>query len=178
GFEFVNQVAGGAIPSQFIPAVEKGVRQVLDQGPLAGYAMQDIRVIVYDGKHHSVDSKEVAFMAAGKKAFIDAILKAVPIVLEPIVKTSIVVPANCVGDITGDLAARRGMISGTLSQPDDRIEITAEVPLSELANYQSTLKSVSGGEGNYNFVFSHYSPVPPAKQKELVNAYAPGEPVD
>ena len=178
GFEFVNQVAGGAIPSQFIPAVEKGVRQVLHRGALAGYAMQDIRVIVYDGKHHSVDSKEVAFMAAGKKAFIDAILKAVPIVLEPIVKTSIVVPANCVGDITGDLAARRGMISGTLSQPDDRIEITAEVPLSELANYQSTLKSVSGGEGNYNIVFSHYSPVPPAKQKELVNAYAPGEPVD
>ncbi|MDH3219843.1 MAG: elongation factor G [Gammaproteobacteria bacterium] len=178
GFEFVNQVAGGAIPSQFIPAVEKGVRQVLDQGPLAGYAMQDIRVIVYDGKHHSVDSKEVAFLAAGKKAFIDAIMKAAPIVLEPIVKTSIVVPASCVGDITGDLAARRGMISGTLSQPDNRIEITAEVPLGELDNYQSTLKSVSGGEGNYKIVFSHYSPVPPAKQKELADAYVPGEQVD
>jgi elongation factor G len=178
GFEFVNKVAGGAIPSQFIPAVEKGVRQVLDQGPLAGYPMQDIRVIVHDGKHHSVDSKEIAFLAAGKKAFIDAIMKAMPIVLEPIVKTSIVVPAKCVGDITGDLAARRGMISGTLTQPDDRVEITAEVPLDELGNYQTTLKSVSGGEGNYRIDFSHYSPVPPAKQEELVDAYVPGDPLD
>jgi elongation factor G len=175
GFEFVNKVTGGAIPSQFIPAVEKGVRQVLDQGPLAGYPMQDIRVIVHDGKHHSVDSKEVAFMAAGRRAFIDAIMKARPVVLEPVVKTAIVVPANCVGDITGDLAAKRGMISGTLSQSDGRIEITAEVPLGELGNYQTTLKSVSGGEGNYNIVFSHYDPVPPAKQKELVDAYVPGE---
>ena len=178
GFEFVNKIAGGAIPSQFIPAVEKGVRQVLEQGPLAGYPMQDIRVIVHDGKHHSVDSKEVAFIAAGKKAFIDAIVKARPIVLEPIVKTLIVVPASCVGDITGDLSARRGMISGTLSQADDRVEITAEVPLGELDNYQTTLKSVSGGEGNYKIDFSHYSPVPPAKQKELVDAYVPGEPGD
>ena len=175
GFEFVNQVTGGAIPSQFIPAVEKGVRQVLDHGPLAGYPMQDVRVIVHDGKHHSVDSKEVAFMAAGRKAFIDAVMKATPIVLEPIVKTSIVVPAGCVGDITGDLAARRGMISGTLSLPDDRVEITGEAPLSELGNYQTTLKSVSGGEGNYRIAFGHYSPVPPAMQQELVDAYVPGE---
>ena len=171
GFEFVNKVTGGTIPFQFIPAVEKGVRQVLNEGPLAGYAIQDIRVIVYEGKHHSVDSKEVAFVAAGKKAFIDAILKANPIVLEPIVKTSIVAPAECVGDITGDLSSKHGMISGTMSLPDNSIEIKAEVPLSELSNYQSRLKSVSGGEGSYTLTFSHYSPVPANKQKELVDAY-------
>ena len=175
GFEFVNKVVGGAIPFQFIPAVEKGVRQVLNEGALAGYAMQDVRVIVHDGKHHPVDSKEVAFVAAGKKAFKDAVLKANPIMLEPIVKTSIVVPADSVGDITGDLTARRGMINGTMSQPKKRIEITAEVPLSELGNFQSRLKSMSGGEGSYTLAFSHYSQVPPAKQKELTEAYKPGD---
>ncbi len=173
GFKFVNKVAGGAIPFQFIPAVEKGVRQVLNEGALAGYAIQDIRVIVHDGKHHSVDSKEVAFVAAGKRAFIDAILKARPILLEPIVETSIVVPAECVGDITGDLSSKRGMINGTMSLPDNRVEIKAEIPLSELGNYQSRLKSVSGGEGSYTMAFSHYSPVPSKTQKELVDVYKP-----
>ncbi len=175
GFEFVSKVVGGAIPFQFIPAVEKGVRQVLDEGALAGYALQDIRVIVTDGKHHSVDSKEVAFVAAGKKAFIDAILKARPIVLEPVIKTAIVVPADCVGDITGDLSSKRGMINGTMSLPKNRIEISAEVPLSEFSNYQSKLKSVSGGEGSYSIAFSHYNQVPPNTQKELADAFKPGE---
>ncbi|UCH41113.1 MAG: elongation factor G [Gammaproteobacteria bacterium] len=175
GFEFVNKVVGGAIPHQFIPAVEKGVRQVLDEGALAGYAMQDIRVTVHDGKHHSVDSKEVAFVAAGRKAFIDAVLKAGPILLEPIVKTAILVPADCVGDITGDLSARRGLISGTLSLPDNRIEISAEVPLSELENFQSRLKSLSGGEGSYTMALSRYNQVPPGKQKELADEHSSGE---
>lgn len=175
GFDFVNKVVGGSIPTQFIPAVEKGVRQVLDEGAVAGYALQDIRVTVYDGKHHSVDSKEVAFVAAGKKAFIDAIQKAKPIVLEPVIKANIVVPADCVGDITGDLSSRRGMVSGTMSLPDNRIEISAEVPLSELGNYQSKLKSVSGGEGSYTMAFSHYSQVTPNIQKELMDAYKPSE---
>jgi len=175
GFEFVNKVVGGAIPHQFIPAVEKGVRQVLDEGALAGYAMHDIRVTVHDGKHHSVDSKEVAFVAAGKKAFIDAVLKAKPIVLEPIVKATILVPADCVGDITGDLSSRRGLISGTMSLPDNRIEITAEVPLSELDNFQSRLKSLSGGEGSYTIALSRYSQVPPGTQKELVDEHRSGE---
>ena len=138
-----------------------------------GYAIQDIRVTVYDGKHHSVDSKEVAFVAAGKKAFIDAILKARPILLEPIVKISIVAPAECVGDITGDLSSKRGMINGTMSLPDNRIEIKAEIPLSELGNYQSRLKSVSGGEGSYTMAFNHYSPLPSKIQKDLVDAYKP-----
>ncbi len=178
GFEFVNKVVGGSIPSQFIPAVEKGVRQVLDEGAVAGYAIQDVRVIVYDGKHHAVDSKEVAFVAAGKKAFVDAVQKARPIVLEPIVKVSIVAPADCVGDITGDLSSKRGMINGTMSLPDNRLEISAEVPLGELGDFQSKLKSVSGGEASYTMSFSRYSQVPPNLQKDLVEAYKPAEAVE
>ncbi len=178
GFEFVNKVVGGSIPTQFIPAVEKGVRQVLDEGAVAGYAIQDVRVIVYDGKHHAVDSKEVAFVAAGKKAFVDAVQKARPIVLEPIVKVSIVAPADSVGDITGDLSSKRGMINGTMSLPDNRLEISAEVPLAELGDFQSKLKSVSGGEASYTMTFSRYSQVPPNLQKELVEAYKPAEAVE
>ena len=115
GFEFVDQVKGGAIPNQFIPAVEKGVRQALDAGVIAGYPVEDVRVIVYDGKHHSVDSKEIAFVTAGSKAFIDAVLKARPIVLEPIVNVEITAPEQHMGDITGDLSSRRGQVSGTSS---------------------------------------------------------------
>ncbi|MEL7451582.1 MAG: elongation factor G, partial [Pseudomonadota bacterium] len=113
GFEFVDKVVGGVIPSQFIPAVEKGVRQVLDHGAVGGFPMQDIRVTVHDGKHHPVDSKEVAFAAAGRKAFLDAIEKARPIILEPIASLAITVPGNAVGDVTGDLSSRRGRISGS-----------------------------------------------------------------
>ena len=123
GFEFVDQVKGGTIPSQFIPAVEKGVREVLEMGPLAGFPMQDLRVIVYDGKHHPVDSKEVAFVAAGKRAFLDAIAKARPLVLEPIVNIHINAPSANMGDITGDISAKRGQISGTDSMAGGMVAI-------------------------------------------------------
>jgi elongation factor G len=113
GFEFVDKIAGGVIPHQFIPAVEKGVRQVLESGAIAGYPLQDVRVTVHDGKYHTVDSKEVAFVAAGKKAFLDAIEKANPIVLEPVVDIHVTVPQDKMGDITGDLSSKRGRISGT-----------------------------------------------------------------
>src|SRR5690606_18876724 len=113
GFEFVDEVKGGAIPGQFIPAVEKGVRQALAMGAVAGYPMQDVRVVVYDGKAHPVDSKEVAFVAAGKKAFQDAVAKARPIVLEPVVNMEISVPESAIGDVTGDLSSRRGQVAGT-----------------------------------------------------------------
>jgi elongation factor G len=111
GFEFVDEVVGGAIPGQFIPAVEKGVRQVIDTGAVAGYPLQDLRVIVYDGKTHAVDGKEVAFVSAGRKAFLDAIQKARPIVLEPIMNVSISVPTGHIGAITGDLSGLRGRIN-------------------------------------------------------------------
>ncbi|MCB1560225.1 MAG: elongation factor G, partial [Xanthomonadales bacterium] len=113
GFQFADEVKGGTIPGQFLPAVEKGVRQVLDGGAIAGYQLQDVKVIVYDGKHHPVDSKEVAFVAAGKKAFLDAISKARPIVLEPIVNLDVAVPESHVGDVTGGLASKRARINGT-----------------------------------------------------------------
>src|SRR6185503_11213927 len=113
GFEFKDAVKGGTIPTQFIPAVQKGVEQVLTSGPIAGYPLQDVRVIVYDGKSHAVDSKEVAFVSAGKKAFLDAIGKARPIVLEPIVNLEVHCQADKMGDIAGDLSSRRGQVTGT-----------------------------------------------------------------
>ncbi|MBI3069638.1 MAG: elongation factor G, partial [Betaproteobacteria bacterium] len=174
GFEFVDEVKGGVIPSQFIPAVEKGVRQVLDAGPLAGFPVQDVRVIVYDGKHHPVDSKEVAFIAAGKRAFLDAIGKARPIILEPIVKIEIMAPEGNMGDIAGDISSKRGQISGTQTQQAGVVSITGMAPLSELNNYQSRLKSVTGGQGSYSIEFSHYEPVPPNVQKDLVAQHSKG----
>jgi elongation factor G len=173
GFEFVDDVVGGTIPGQFIPAVEKGVRQILETGAIAGYPLQDVRVSVYDGKHHPVDSKEVAFVTAGKKAFVDAIQKARPIVLEPIVKLQVTAPSDTMGDLTGDLSSRRGRILGNQTRPGNRVTIEGEVPLAEIENYQSRLKSLTGGEGSYNIEFDRYEPVPPLRQQELVNAFKP-----
>lgn len=175
GFEFVDAVVGGVIPNQFIPAVEKGVRQIMESGAIAGYPMQDIKVTVYDGKHHSVDSKEVAFVAAGKKAFLDAIRKAKPIALEPIVNIEVIAPGANMGDITGDLSGKRGRISNTETLPAGMVSIRGQVPLSELNNYQSKLKSVTGGQGSYTIEFSHYEPVPPNIQQQLVAEYKPGK---
>jgi elongation factor G len=167
GFEFVDAVKGGVIPTQFIPAVEKGVRQVLEAGPIAGYPVQDVRVVVYDGKHHPVDSKEVAFISAGKRAFMDAISKARPVVLEPIVKLQIVAPEYNMGDIAGDISAKRGQINGTDAAGPGTVAIRAQVPLSELTNYQARLKSVTAGQGSYSVELSHYEAVPPNLQKDL-----------
>ncbi|MBD9435315.1 elongation factor G [Pseudoxanthomonas sp. PXM03] len=172
GFEFVDEVKGGTIPGQFLPAVEKGVRQVLGSGALAGYPLQDIRVIVHDGKHHAVDSKEVAFVAAGKKAFLDAIAKARPQVLEPVVDLEVAVPEAQVGDITGGLAGKRARINGTDALRGE-IVVKAQVPLAELEGYAAELKSMTAGQGRYSLDFSHYEPVPPNVQQKLVEAYRP-----
>ena len=173
GFEFVDAVKGGTIPGQFIPAIEKGVRQVLQGGAIAGYQLQDVRVTVIDGKYHTVDSKEVAFVAAGKKAFLDAIGKARPLVLEPIVDLSVTAPETHMGDITGGLASKRARINGTDSTRDGEILIKAQVPLSELRDYAAELKGSTAGRGRYDLEFSHYEPVPPNVQKQLVDAYKP-----
>jgi elongation factor G len=170
-FEFVDEVVGGAIPNQFIPAVEKGVRQVLDAGPIAGYPVHDVRVTVYDGKHHAVDSKEIAFVTAGRKAVIDAILKASPIMLEPIVNIEITAPDRFVGDLTADLSGKRGQVTGTESTGGDLMAIKGLVPLSEVSSYQSRLRSVTGGQGAYTIEFSHYAPVPPQTQQELASQF-------
>ena len=172
GFEFVDQVKGGTIPTQFVPAVEKGVRQVLEAGPVAGFPVQDVRVTVYDGKHHPVDSKEVAFIAAGKRAFMDAISKAKAIILEPIVNIDITAPEANMGDIAGDISAKRGQISGTDSAQAGMLSIKGQAPLSELNNYQARLKSVTAGQGSFSIELSHYQPVPPNIQKDLAAQHA------
>jgi elongation factor G len=171
GFEFVDQVKGGTIPGQYIPAVEKGVRQVLDSGVVAGYPVKDVRVVVYDGKSHSVDSKDIAFATAGRKAFIDAVLKARPIVLEPIVKVEISAPEHSMGDITGDLSAKRGQVNGTLAQPGGGMLVRGQVPLSELNGYQARLNGMTGGQGRYTIELSHYDPVPPSVQQQLMGQF-------
>jgi elongation factor G len=178
GFEFVDDVVGGAIPGQFIPAVEKGVRQVLVDGAIAGFELQDVRVSVYDGKHHAVDSKEVAFVAAGKKAFVTAIKEAGPIVLEPIVRVAISTPSSAIGDVTSDLSTRRARISGQETLAGGVSQISALVPLAELQDYLSRLKAITGGEGTYTMDLSHYDPVPARRQQELVAAYKPQEEAD
>ncbi len=171
GFEFVDQVKGGTIPGQFIPAVEKGVRQAMDAGVVAGYPVKDVRVIVLDGKHHSVDSKEVAFATAGRKAFVEAMQQAAPIILEPVVNIEISAPEECMGDITGDLSTRRGQVNGTHALQPGWLAVTGQAPLSELNSYQSRLNSLTGGQGRYTIEFSHYDPVPPSVQQQLASQY-------
>jgi elongation factor G len=173
GFEFVDSVKGGAIPNQFIPSVEKGVRSVLDSGFVAGYPLQDVRVIVYDGKSHPVDSKDVAFMSAGRKAFLDALGKARPIVLEPIVNVEITAPDSKMGDIAGELSGHRGQIKGSDTPRPGLVQITAQAPLSELEHFPARLKSLTAGHGTYNLEFSHYEPAPPQLQQKLVAAHKP-----
>jgi len=173
GFEFVNEVFGGAIPGQYIPAVEKGVHDLLEQGAIAGYALQDIRVAVTDGKHHPVDSKEVAFRTAGKYAFKDAILKARPVLLEPIVNMDITVPEDKMGAITGDLSGKRGRILGTDIVGGGMAQIKATAPLAEVMQYQSQLKSVTGGQGSFVMELSHYEAVPPFVQQQIAAQYKP-----
>ena len=175
GFNFVDKVVGGVIPRQFIPAIEKGIKQAMAEGIIAGYAIEDIEVEIYDGKHHAVDSKEVAFVAAGKKAFIDAVKKANPAVLEPIVNVEIIAPSANVGDITGDLSSKRGRINETTANADGTSAITAQVPLAELDGYQSQLRSITAGAGNFSLELSHYDPVPARTQKELAAEFRPGE---
>ncbi|MGN1208713.1 MAG: elongation factor G [Duodenibacillus sp.] len=171
GFEFVDQVKGGAIPYNLIPAVEKGVREVLDSGFVAGYPIQDIRVVVYDGKYHPVDSKEVAFVAAGRKALLDALEKARAQVLEPIVELLITAPDSYMGDISGDLASRRGQIIGTDNLTGGLMEIRATAPLSELDGYASRLHAVTQGSGAYTMDLSGYQAVPAQKQAELAGKF-------
>lgn len=173
GFDFVDEVKGGTIPGQFLPAVEKGVRQALASGAIAGYPMQDIRVVVYDGKHHPVDSKEVAFIAAGKKAFLDAVGKARPQVLEPIADLEVSAPEQHMGDISGGLSAKRARINGTDTLRGGEIVVKAQVPMSELEGYAAELKSVTAGRGRYALDFSHYEPVPAQVQQRLVEAWKP-----
>jgi elongation factor G len=175
GFEFVDAVKGGTIPGQYMPAVEKGIREVLASGAISGHPVVDVRVEVYDGKHHSVDSKDIAFATAGRKAFLAALREARPIVLEPIVHIDISGPDAAVGDITGDLSSRRGLITGTAQGASGVMVVRGQAPLSELASYQTRLNAMTSGQGRYTVELSHYEPVPPSMQKELMAQFKPHE---
>jgi len=172
GFEFVDQVKGGVIPYNFIPAVQKGVESVLVSGPVAGFPMQDVRVTVYDGKHHPVDSKEIAFVAAGRKAFLDALTKARPIVLEPIVNVEIEAPESNMGDVTGDLSSRRGQITGTRASGPGVLVVDGQAPLGELEGYSARLKAMTQGRGAWTMNLSHYEQAPPQLQQKLATEFA------
>lgn len=173
GFQFADEVKGGVIPNVFIPAVEKGVRSVLDHGFLAGFPLQDLKVVVYDGKTHPVDSKEVAFVSAGRKAFLDALGKARAMVLEPIMHLHVNVPDSHIGDVTGELSARRAQIRGTDMLGHGQGRVRAQAPLSELEGFPARLKSLTAGVGQYTLEFSHYEPAPTPLQQRLIAAHKP-----
>jgi elongation factor G len=171
GFEYVDDTFGGSIPRQFIPAIEKGVHEAMEEGVIAGYPFQDVRVLVTDGKHHPVDSKEVAFKIAGRNAFRDAVSKAKPAILEPYVNMAITVPDEFLGAITGDVNSRRGRIMGMEAGPGVQT-IQVQVPLAEVAQYNTQLRSMTGGQGSYTMELSHYEPVPAHVQQQIVDAAA------
>ncbi|MDX2115823.1 MAG: elongation factor G [Planctomycetota bacterium] len=172
-FEFIDETVGGSIPRQYLPAVEKGIRRVLGEGAVAGYPLTGVRVRVYDGKHHPVDSKEVAFVTAGRRAFIDAVAKARPALLEPFVDIEITAPASSMGDITADLSGKRGQVQSTDYIAGDMCIIRAKAPLSEMNNYSGQLKSMTGGQGSFVMDYSHDERTPPNVQAEIVAQYKP-----
>jgi elongation factor G len=173
GFEFVDVVKGGAIPGVFMASVEKGVQQALAEGAVGGFPLHDLRVTVYDGKTHAVDGKDIAFVSAGRKATLQAVRAANPIVLEPMVNVEVVSPEAMIGDLTGDLAAKRGQITGTQPRPAGAVAISAMMPLAELGDYQSRLKSLTAGQGSYSMAFSHYAQVSADTQARLAAQFKP-----
>ena len=159
GFEFEDAIVGGAIPRQFIPAVEKGIVEAMREGVLSGFPVVDVKVKLYDGAFHSVDSSEMAFKVAGSMAFKNAVEKANPVLLEPYVKVEVLAPTELVGDVMGDLNARRGRVQGMEMRGKNQV-IKAQVPMSEMLDYQSKLNSITAARGSYHMEFSHYDPVP------------------
>lgn len=172
-FVFVDDTFGGSVPKQFMPAIEKGIKQALADGCIAGYPMEFVKVSVYDGKHHPVDSKEVAFVTAGKKAFIDAVNKAKPALLEPIVIMEITAPQDYMGDITADISGRRGRVQGSDILPGGQCIITVLAPLGEVMTYANALKAMTQGTGSYTMEYSHDDPCPAGIQAEVVKQYKP-----
>lgn len=170
GFEFVDEITGGVIPGKYIPAIEKGVRETMAEGVIAGYPVVDIKVAVYFGSYHSVDSSDMAFKVAGSMAFKKAFADARPVLLEPIYNLEITVPEEYMGDVMGDISSRRGKIQGMESEGPFQI-IKANVPLSELYKYSTSLRSLTQGRGIHSRTFSHYEEVPADVQAKIVEAY-------
>lgn len=170
GYEFVDKIFGGSIDQGFRPSVDKGARAQMAEGVLAGYPVIDVKVELIDGKTHPVDSKDIAFQIAGRGAFKEAFMMASPVLLEPVVNIEVTVPADNVGDITGDLASRRGRPQGQEILPGGMTVVQAAVPLAEVANYNSSLSSITGGQGSFTMEFSHYEPVPSNVQQQIIDA--------
>ena len=166
GYEFVNSVVGGAIPKEYIPAVDAGIQGAMNTGVLAGYPVVDVKVTLYDGSYHEVDSSEMAFKIAGSMAFKEAMRKADPVLMEPIMKVSVIVPEDYMGDVIGDLNSRRGQIQGMEARGAAQ-QIDAFVPLSEMFGYATDLRSRSQGRGQYTMEPSHYTEVPKSIQEKL-----------
>ena len=176
GFEFADEIVGGAIPRQFIPAVEKGIVEAMENGGVFGYPVVDVRVTCFDGKYHSVDSSEMSFKMAGSLGFKEAMAKASPILLEPISELVVTAPEQYQGDLMGDLNSKRGRIQGSGAVGHGEMEIVAQVPTSEVLRYAIDLRSITAGRGRFEISHSHYDPVPPhlvdriAKQQETAKA--------
>jgi elongation factor G len=167
GFEYINEIKGGTIPQEYIPAVGKGVKEAIDKGVVAGYPMVDLSATLYDGSFHEVDSSEIAFKIAGSMAFQEAAKRAKPVLLEPIMRIEVVMPADFFGDIIGDISARRGKIEET----NDRLQmkvISGKIPLSETFGYATSLRSLTEGRGTFTMEFDHYEQVPGNIAQEIV----------
>src|ERR687887_1618833 len=169
-FEFVDDIFGGAIPRQFIPAVEKGIQETRTRGYLAGYPMVDFRATVFDGSFHAVDSNELSFKMAGVLAFKDAMTRARPTILEPIMQVEVYAPNDFAGDLMGDLNGRRGRISGMDTRGINTV-IRAQVPMAEMLTYEQHLTSATGGRGSYHMEYSHYDEVPTQQQTKIIAAH-------
>ena len=175
GFDFINRIKGGAIPSEFIPAVEKGVEEALETGVKAGYPMVDVRVTLTDGKYHEVDSSEVAFKVAGSLAVQEAAKRAKPVLLEPIFAVEVVTPEEFLGDVIGDLSRRRGRVEGQ-ERRGNALAVTAKVPLSEMFGYATDVRSNTQGRATYTMQFDSYAEVPPNIAEKVIE-HRTGEPV-
>ena len=171
GYEFINKIVGGAVPKDYIPAVDKGIREQMENGILAGYPMVDVKVTLYDGSFHEVDSSEMAFKIAGSIGFKDGAGRAAPVLLEPVMKVEVVTPEDYLGSVTGDLSRRRGILSETASSAAGKI-IKAEVPLEQMFGYATALRSATQGRATYTMEFSKYNPVPPGIADELTKRTA------
>jgi elongation factor G len=169
-FEFVNKVVGGSVPRQYIPAVEKGVVQAMSEGAIAGYPLVDMRVTIYDGSYHTVDSSEMAFKIAGSMALKKGVHEASPVLLEPVMNVEITVPEDAMGSITGDINSKRGRIMGMEAKGHNEI-VKAKIPLSEMLKYATELRSLTAGRGSYHMEFSHYEEVPAKSAQGIIAKY-------
>lgn len=172
GLQFTDEVKGGTIPGNFMPAVEKGVHQALAEGVMAGFPLQDVRVVVFDGKHHTVDSNEISFVTAARHAVQEAVQAARPVVLEPLITLTVRVADEHFGGISAELSGRRGRVTGTDSPQPGWTEITSVVPMAEMEGFESRLKSISGGDGSCSIAFSHYEAAPSEVQQRLAREHA------